>query len=205
MGSPDSAIAKAVRAECLWCIGRANARGAYDCLNRLCPLYPAHPFRGLHVEPRDQERADKLHQDRPRQIASRALVRAQCRHCIPEGDKLCTGNHCHLYPFTPCQPGGQPKRASSAAAQARGRQWARQTNEHKAQLAASTEGADEPASPAGSADQLTLFTVPAIGQELLLVECRPQTPRQTAPVARAVADPCQAHSPQAAVSRPHKQ
>ena len=95
-------LSACVKRFCLDCQGLATGRGAFDCQSRICPLYPASPFRQIG-----------------RRRASKALVAAYCRHCQPGDTTDCQGADCALYPWRPWQPGGQPKRRTLTQSQRR--------------------------------------------------------------------------------------
>jgi len=85
-------VSACVRRFCLDCQGLTNARGAFDCQSRVCPIYAASPFRQTG-----------------RRRASKSLVVQYCRHCQPGDQSDCGTEDCALYPWRPWQPGGQPK------------------------------------------------------------------------------------------------
>ena len=103
-----------ILAECKRCLGMdVEPQQHYDCRSAICPLYPAHPFRGLF--------ARKVSYPGPeRSLAakaqpSRKLIRLKCEQC-QEGSELdsttrqdCGMEACGLYPLRACQKGGVPK------------------------------------------------------------------------------------------------
>jgi hypothetical protein len=112
-------VAQAIRRFCLECVGATSARGAFDCISDLCPLYPCMPFRGkampkslspggIYAE-RDEARAKEL-ASTPKRRPSLRLIHAQCRQCQP-GDRTDCGGPCALYPYRPWDgPGKAPRR-----------------------------------------------------------------------------------------------
>jgi hypothetical protein len=112
------------------CLNATSARAAFDCLSRICVLYPAHPFRGkslpkgLRVPEElyspgtfDEERESmQICAARPYQRASRKMIRQHCRDCQPEDRTDCGASDCALYPYRPWPgPGHAPKREATDA------------------------------------------------------------------------------------------
>jgi hypothetical protein len=121
-------VAACVRRFCLECVGASSARGAFDCLSGICPLYPANPFRGrtmprslmAYPELTEEERsAERRAASIPRRRPSIRLIHAYCRDCQP-GDRTDCGGPCALYPFRPWDGPGKaprPKRTEKQATQ----------------------------------------------------------------------------------------
>jgi hypothetical protein len=76
------------------------------------------------TDPGELRRTEEYLRTIPRRRATKTMVAAKCRYCMPEmgrnGD--CQIDDCNLYALRPTQPGGPPKRELSAAqlAQRRG-------------------------------------------------------------------------------------
>lgn len=112
-----------IKRKCLECLGADEGGSRFDCLSEVCPLYPAHPFRGRAIPPSyapkcgilpsEQDRAERIHRERPARRASKAIISRMCYECNPDRQD-CTSETCALLPYTPFQPGGQPKRVTSA-------------------------------------------------------------------------------------------
>ena len=121
---------QAVRAECRSCLSIPKGGSGYDCLDPSCPLYPAQPWRGRDLPkslqppndspPDEAEKATRILREVTRRRATRRMIRAKCRDCLPErtGQPDCTIVDCALFGLTPFQPGGQPKQTRSAKQQA---------------------------------------------------------------------------------------
>jgi hypothetical protein len=123
-------MSDAIREKCKQCLGIEGSAFTYDCLSEGdCPLYAAHRFIGTpqsasrssktvcHVSEHDRELSRRgMKKRRP----SKAIIAAMCRQCNPD-DQDCTSRDipeygaeaCPLLPWTPFQPGGQPKNAIS--------------------------------------------------------------------------------------------
>ena len=123
MGTPKFDPAKptagqSIRLMCLHCLGVTNGRGAYDCLNMSCALYPAHPFRDRPVSkastynepPSETARAVVAHAECPQKRASKRIIAEHCRKCNTETIADCGKQECPLFYWRPMQAGGQPKR-----------------------------------------------------------------------------------------------
>ena len=111
-------VAQAVRRFCLECLGATTARGAFDCLSGLCPLYVCMPFRGKpmpkslsptswgesaqtsRLAAKEAARAKEL-ASTPKRRPSLRLIHAQCRQCQPGDRTDCGATDCGLYPFRP--------------------------------------------------------------------------------------------------------
>lgn len=103
-------IGQAIRLKCLECLGAKSGHSAFDCQSEVCALYPAHPFRGIVRENVTvlTDAARCAAQRRP----SKHIVAEMCRQCNPDTAD-CTSRDCPLLPWTPFQPGGQPKKQIS--------------------------------------------------------------------------------------------
>lgn len=129
-----------IRRECLNCLGATKTAQAHDCLSNLCPLYPAHPFRGRLIpapqRPRDYDEAAEQariaahHKKHPRRQPSKRIINLMCRQC-QEGRDDCGATHCGLYPWRPWQPGGQPKRELSETQRQARSEAMRRLNENR--------------------------------------------------------------------------
>jgi hypothetical protein len=126
---PRLTPAQTIRAMCRKCLCLRKGEPGYDCLGATCPLYPAMPFRGRSPSRKTQpdgppahevERMAELAKTHPRRTAVKAMLRDQCRTCIPDKDQNepesthldCTDEACPLFPWRPMQPGGMPKSPS---------------------------------------------------------------------------------------------
>jgi len=118
-------VGQAVRAFCLACLGADRPAQAFDCISRVCPLYPAHPFRGKPMpkcrnpNPSPQwelDQAEEVHGTRPKRRPSRAMIRKQCEMCLPErkDQEYCEHDECHLFRYCHRRPGGPVKAPRSA-------------------------------------------------------------------------------------------
>lgn len=113
--------------QCVRCLGLPSRRSGYDCLGQSCPLYAAMPWRGKRPPRSGQpsgppqhevERTAELARTHPKRRASKRMVAAQCRMCLPDGDRDCADAGCPLSPLRPFQPGGQPKNPNRVRASA---------------------------------------------------------------------------------------
>lgn len=117
---------QAVREFCMECMGAGDARGAYDCLSRICLLYAActfwHKPIPVSMGPPGYDGESEIPRPK-RRGPSRSLIRAYCRSCKPGDRTDCLGHGCVLYPYRPWPgPGHAPiaertakQRAAAAA------------------------------------------------------------------------------------------
>ena len=109
MSTPRPSAARAIRAHCLECLGADATRYAHDCLSALCPLYPAHPFRGRPLPLKHRPHAHDLqaeldriaaHNARfPKRQAGASLILRMCRECNGESREDCGKTTCALYQY----------------------------------------------------------------------------------------------------------
>jgi len=115
VSKPIPSARAAIKAKCLQCLDAKTGRGAFDCIGRSCPLYPAMPFRGRKLADQTEDpvfdaKIKELAAEIPRRQPSRTLVRKMCAACNPDREH-CTSQTCPLLSLTQLQPGGQPRRA----------------------------------------------------------------------------------------------